>query len=101
MLFHNLLRTCLIYVCRTAEVDNGFKKPGLSRTPRYTDTRVDELFPAKKSRFRIVSGKENAKVIIFAQLMMHYIIDPSLLMLLRLNKVIMLLCSGKSIFGAN
>ncbi|XP_019456446.1 PREDICTED: protein downstream neighbor of Son-like isoform X2 [Lupinus angustifolius] len=46
---------------KTTKVDNGFKKPGLSRTSRYTDTRVDELFPAKKSRFKTVSGKENAK----------------------------------------
>ncbi|KAI4300615.1 hypothetical protein L6164_033971 [Bauhinia variegata] len=43
------------------EVDNDLKRPGLSRNPRYTDTRVDEVFPAKKSRFRILSGKENVK----------------------------------------
>lgn len=67
LLFHDLLSTWLIYVCSATEVDNGFKKPGLSRTPRYTDTRLDEVFAAKKSRFRFVSGKENAKVIIFAQ----------------------------------
>lgn len=60
------MRTCLIYVSSTTEVDNGFRKSGLSRSVRYTDTRVDEVFPAKKSRFRIVSGKENAKVIILA-----------------------------------
>ncbi|KAK7244751.1 hypothetical protein RIF29_39577 [Crotalaria pallida] len=43
------------------KVDNGFKNPGLSRTLRYTDTRVDEVFPAKKPRFKIFNGKENAK----------------------------------------
>ncbi|KAE9621717.1 hypothetical protein Lalb_Chr01g0017711 [Lupinus albus] len=46
---------------KTTKVDNEFKKPGLPRTLRYTDTRVDELFPAKKCRFKTVSGKENAK----------------------------------------
>ncbi|KAK7396798.1 hypothetical protein VNO78_17957 [Psophocarpus tetragonolobus] len=46
---------------KTTEVDNGFKKPGLWRAPRYTDTRVDEVFAAKKLRFKIASGKENAK----------------------------------------
>ncbi|OIW11398.1 hypothetical protein TanjilG_10716 [Lupinus angustifolius] len=45
----------------TTNLDNGFKKSGLSGILRYTGTRVDELFPAKKSRFKIVSGKENAK----------------------------------------
>ncbi|KAF7818889.1 Protein downstream neighbor of Son [Senna tora] len=44
-----------------SEVDHGLKRPGLSRNPRYTVTRVDEVFPAKKSRFRVLSGKENAK----------------------------------------
>ncbi|XP_061372133.1 uncharacterized protein LOC133314644 [Gastrolobium bilobum] len=33
----------------------------LAEALRYINTRVDEVFPAKKSRFRIVSGKENAK----------------------------------------
>ena len=47
------------------EVDNGFKKSKLWKPPRYTDTRVDEVFAAKKSRFKIASGKENAKVIMF------------------------------------
>ncbi|KAE9585333.1 hypothetical protein Lalb_Chr25g0287841 [Lupinus albus] len=45
----------------TTKLDNGFKKPGLSGTLRYTGTHVDDIFPAKKSRFKIVSGKENAK----------------------------------------
>lgn len=43
-------------------MNNGLKKPELSRNPRYIDTRMDELYPAKKSRFRMLSGKENAKV---------------------------------------
>ncbi|RDX97038.1 Protein downstream neighbor of Son [Mucuna pruriens] len=46
---------------KITEVDNGFKKMGLWRAPRYTDTRVDEVFVAKKPRFKIASGKENAK----------------------------------------
>ena len=43
------------------EVDNKFKKPGLFRAPRYTDTRLDEVFAAKKPRFKIISGMENVK----------------------------------------
>ncbi|XP_057431794.1 uncharacterized protein LOC130724549 isoform X2 [Lotus japonicus] len=39
----------------------GFKKQGSFETPRYTDTQLDEVFAAKKSRFRVASGKENAK----------------------------------------
>jgi len=46
-------------------VDNGFKKSKLWKPPRYKDTRVDEVFAAKKSKFKIASGKENAKVIMF------------------------------------
>ncbi|XVE96225.1 hypothetical protein REPUB_Repub02eG0203400 [Reevesia pubescens] len=44
-----------------SEMDNGFKKPDPPRNPRYIDTRVDEVYPAKKSRFKMLSGKENAK----------------------------------------
>ncbi|XP_011652061.1 protein downstream neighbor of Son isoform X2 [Cucumis sativus] len=40
---------------------NGFKKPGLPRNPRYIDTRMDEVFQVKKSRLRILSGKDNPK----------------------------------------
>ncbi|KAI4348844.1 hypothetical protein L6164_009514 [Bauhinia variegata] len=43
------------------EVDNEFKRPGLSRNPRYNDTRMNEVFPAKKSRFRVLSGKASTK----------------------------------------
>ncbi|KAB1222510.1 Protein downstream neighbor of Son [Morella rubra] len=42
-------------------VDNGLRKPEQSRNLRYIDTRMDEVFPVKKSRFRMLSGKENAK----------------------------------------
>lgn len=43
-------------------MDNGLKKPEISKNPRYIDTRMDEVFPVKKSRVRMLSGKENAKV---------------------------------------
>lgn len=46
---------------KNSEVDNGFRKTRLWRPPRYTDTRVDEVFAAKKPRFKAASGKENAK----------------------------------------
>lgn len=46
---------------KNTEVDNGFRKTRLWRPPRYTDTRVDEVFAAKKPRFKAASGKENAK----------------------------------------
>ena len=55
-------------------MSNGLKKTGLWRAPRYTDTRVDEVFAVKKPRFKIASGKENAKVtILFARLMAHLV----------------------------
>ncbi|MBA0596666.1 hypothetical protein Gorai_013476, partial [Gossypium raimondii] len=43
-----------------SEMDNGLKKTDPPRNPRYIDTRMDEVYPAKKSRFKL-SGKENAK----------------------------------------
>ncbi|BAT86391.1 hypothetical protein LR48_Vigan03g293000 [Vigna angularis] len=46
---------------KTTEVSNGLKRTGLWKPPRYTDTRVDEVFAAKKPRFKIASGKENSK----------------------------------------
>ena len=52
----------LVPVSDTNEVDNGLKKPEISKNPRYIDTRMDEVFPVKKSRVRMLSGKENAKV---------------------------------------
>ncbi|GMI63312.1 hypothetical protein like AT3G54750 [Hibiscus trionum] len=45
----------------TSEMDNTFKKSDPPRNPRYIDTRMDEVFPAKKSRFKLLSGKENVK----------------------------------------
>lgn len=45
----------------TNNADNGLRKPELSRNLRYIDTRMDDVFPVKKSRFRMLSGKENAK----------------------------------------
>ncbi|PPD95897.1 hypothetical protein GOBAR_DD07064 [Gossypium barbadense] len=43
-----------------SEMDNGLKKTDPPRNPRYIDTRMDEVYPAKKSRFKL-SGKEIAK----------------------------------------
>ncbi|CAN1772584.1 Protein downstream neighbor of son homolog [Linum perenne] len=44
------------------EVENGLKKPDVSRNPKYTDTRLNELYPVKKSRFGTLPVKGNAKV---------------------------------------
>ncbi|OWM82612.1 hypothetical protein CDL15_Pgr002187 [Punica granatum] len=40
---------------------DSLKKPGALKPPRYIDMRVDEVYPAKKSRFKMISAKENAK----------------------------------------
>ncbi|CBI34121.3 uncharacterized protein LOC100257121 [Vitis vinifera] len=40
---------------------NELKKQDVFKVPRYIDTRMDEVFPARKSRFRMLPGKENAK----------------------------------------
>lgn len=42
-------------------MDHALRKPEPSRNLRYIDTRMDEVFPVKKSRFRMLSGKENVK----------------------------------------
>ncbi|CAN0927451.1 Protein downstream neighbor of Son [Linum grandiflorum] len=42
-------------------VENGVKKSDASRNPKYTDTRLNELYPVKKSRFGTLSVKGNAK----------------------------------------
>ncbi|KAJ6382372.1 hypothetical protein OIU77_030927 [Salix suchowensis] len=42
-------------------LDNGPRKPDTSRTPRYIDTRLDEVYPAKKSRLRMLSVKDSTK----------------------------------------
>ncbi|KAB5519591.1 hypothetical protein DKX38_023910 [Salix brachista] len=43
------------------EMDNGFRKPDASRTPKYINTRMDEVYPVKKSRLRMLSVKDSAK----------------------------------------
>ncbi|XLU61214.1 hypothetical protein S245_020423, partial [Arachis hypogaea] len=45
----------------TNQMDNVDKRPGMLRSPKYTNKRVDEVFSARKSKFGVVSGKENAK----------------------------------------
>jgi len=50
------------------EMDNGLRKPDASRTPRYINTRMDEVYPVKKSRLRMLSVKDSAKVIVFSRL---------------------------------
>nr|XP_029153289.1 uncharacterized protein LOC112795714 isoform X3 [Arachis hypogaea] len=62
----------------TNQMDNMDKRPGMLRSPKYTNKRVDEVFPARKSKFGVVSGKENAKVILFAKLMILIQENPSL-----------------------
>ncbi|MBA0760498.1 hypothetical protein Gotri_023241, partial [Gossypium trilobum] len=42
-------------------MENGLKKADPQRNPKYIDIRMDEVFPAKKPRFKLPSGKENAK----------------------------------------
>ncbi|RYR49515.1 hypothetical protein Ahy_A07g036028 [Arachis hypogaea] len=48
-------------IVKDAEMDNVDKRPGMLRSPKYTNKRVDEVFSARKSKFGVVSGKENAK----------------------------------------
>ncbi|CAK8562078.1 unnamed protein product [Lathyrus sativus] len=52
---------------KAAEMDNRLKKPGSFRAPRYNDTRLDDVFFAKKPRYRHAYGKENVKVSLHAQ----------------------------------
>ncbi|KAJ6749898.1 hypothetical protein OIU85_000523 [Salix viminalis] len=40
---------------------NSKKKPDASRTPKYINTRMDEVYPVKKSRLRMLSVKDSAK----------------------------------------
>ncbi|KAK8371149.1 hypothetical protein V6Z12_A01G225900 [Gossypium hirsutum] len=44
-----------------SEMENGLKKADPQRNPKYIDIRMDKVFPAKKPRFKLPSGKENAK----------------------------------------
>ncbi|XP_021886919.1 uncharacterized protein LOC110806390, partial [Carica papaya] len=45
----------------TSDADNGSKKQELPRNPRYTDKRMNEVYPVRKSRFRMEYGKESSK----------------------------------------
>ncbi|ANM65041.1 downstream neighbor of Son [Arabidopsis thaliana] len=47
--------------CKSAERENGFKKSELSKNPKYIEMRMDELYPVKKARPWMLSGKENSK----------------------------------------
>ncbi|KAG7565693.1 hypothetical protein ISN44_As10g023480 [Arabidopsis suecica] len=47
--------------CKSAEKDNGLKKQELSKNPKYIEMRMDELYPVKKARPWMLSGKENSK----------------------------------------
>ncbi|KAK9290379.1 hypothetical protein L1049_008548 [Liquidambar formosana] len=40
---------------------HGLKKLDSLKNPKYIDTRMDEVFPVRKSRLRMFSGKENTK----------------------------------------
>ncbi|RYR55525.1 hypothetical protein Ahy_A06g030724 isoform A [Arachis hypogaea] len=60
----------------TAGVEKRPKRLGLTGAPRYVETRVDGVFPAKKSRFRVVSGKDNAKVNRFPKLRFIMLLFP-------------------------
>ncbi|XP_039022698.1 protein downstream neighbor of son homolog isoform X2 [Hibiscus syriacus] len=44
-----------------SDMENGLKKPDPQRNPRYIDIRMNEVFPSKKPRFKLPSGKENSK----------------------------------------
>ncbi|KAF7851982.1 hypothetical protein BT93_L1678 [Corymbia citriodora subsp. variegata] len=44
-----------------AGTNDGPKKPEVFKLPRYIDTRVSEVYPAKKSKFKMSSLKENVK----------------------------------------
>ncbi|CAN1144241.1 hypothetical protein LINPERHAP2_LOCUS13997 [Linum perenne] len=43
------------------EGDDGVKKPDAFRNPKYTNTRLYELYPVKKPRLRMLNVKENVK----------------------------------------
>lgn len=53
-----------IHLFESSGLFPGPKRCDVSKNPRYVDTRVDELFPARKSsiRLKLVSIKENGKV---------------------------------------
>ncbi|CAI0402386.1 unnamed protein product [Linum tenue] len=45
----------------TGEAENGVKKPDVFRNPKYIHTRLDEVYPIKKSRLGILPVKEKVK----------------------------------------
>ncbi|XP_010504297.1 PREDICTED: protein downstream neighbor of Son-like isoform X3 [Camelina sativa] len=47
--------------CKSTERENGLKKHELSKNPKYIEMRMDELYPVKKARPWMHSGKENSK----------------------------------------
>ncbi|ESQ44995.1 hypothetical protein EUTSA_v10010226mg [Eutrema salsugineum] len=47
--------------CKSTERENGLKKQDLLRNPKYIEMRMDELYPVKKARPWMLSGKENFK----------------------------------------
>ncbi|XP_023638143.1 protein downstream neighbor of Son isoform X2 [Capsella rubella] len=47
--------------CKSAERENGLKKQELSKNPKYIEMRMDEVYPVKKARPWMLSGKENSK----------------------------------------
>lgn len=59
--------TKTIHLFASSAVLPGPKRCDVSKNPRYVDTRVDELFPARKSsiRLNLASRKETGKVSIF------------------------------------
>jgi len=103
----NRLQFCLFTLSDTSEADNGLRKPELSRNLRYIDTRMDDVFPVKKSRFRMLSGKEDAKVNTFpsiSDLTLVFFFCANLLNQFKLLNVsainltyfsFLLFCSGK------
>ncbi|CAN1306822.1 hypothetical protein LINPERPRIM_LOCUS26908 [Linum perenne] len=50
-----------------SEGDDGVKKPDAFRNPKYTNTRLYELYPVKKPRLRMLNVKENVKVCLVIQ----------------------------------
>ncbi|CAN8254563.1 unnamed protein product [Cochlearia groenlandica] len=47
--------------CVSSERENGAKKQEHLKNPKYIEMRMDELYPVKKARSWMVSGKENSK----------------------------------------
>ncbi|GLT88392.1 hypothetical protein SLE2022_064190 [Rubroshorea leprosula] len=45
----------------SSQMDSGSRKPDLPRVPRYIDTRMDGVYPAKKTRFSMPTKNGNDK----------------------------------------